>query len=250
VVVDYSVILPAFNEEAYLEHTLAALRQAMDTISLNGEVIVTDNNSTDTTAEIAAASGAKVVFEPVNQISRARNTGARQAAGRYLIFVDADTTVDSTLLQAALDNLESGSCCGGGANVDMEGPISRGAQAVVKFWNLLSRTFRLAAGCFVYCRRDDFEVCGGFSEQVYAGEEVWLSMALKRIGRKSNRKFIILREPKAVTSGRKLHWFNTTQHLVLFTILAFFPYLLRYKRVAWYWYRRPEDNNRSKNNLR
>jgi len=82
VVIDYSVIVPAFNEEAFLGHTLDALRQAMATVSLHGEVIVTDNNSTDTTAEIAAASGAKVVFEPVNQISRARNAGARQAAGR------------------------------------------------------------------------------------------------------------------------------------------------------------------------
>jgi len=248
VVIDYSVIVPAFNEEAFLGHTLDALRQAMATVSLHGEVIVTDNNSTDTTAEIAAASGAKVVFEPVNQISRARNAGARQAAGRYLVFVDADTAVAPELLQTALDNLESGSCCGGGANVDMDVPLSRGARLMVKYWNLISRTLRLAAGCFVYCRRDDFEASGGFSEKVYASEEIWLSMALKRIGRRSKRKFIIIRKPMAITSGRKLRWFNTSQHLVLLTILVFFPYLLRFKRVAWYWYRRPEttDNEETK----
>lgn len=241
--IDYSVIVPAYNEEAYLGHTLDALRQAMATIPLKGEVVVTDNNSTDATAEIAAASGAKVVFEPVNQISRARNAGARQAVGRYLVFIDADTAVTPALLQTALDNLESGSCCGGGAGVDMDGPISRGARSVVNFWNFVSRTFRLAAGCFVYCRRDDFEACGGFSEKVYAGEEVWLSAALKRLGRKTKRKFIIIRQPMAITSGRKLRWFNTMQHLLLLIILGFFPYLLRFKRVAWYWYRRPETTD-------
>ena len=41
------------------------------------EVVVCDNNSTDRTAEIARAAGARVVFEPFNQIARARNTGAR-----------------------------------------------------------------------------------------------------------------------------------------------------------------------------
>jgi len=246
VAIDYSVIIPAFNEEAYLGHTLDALKQAMATVSLHGEVIVTDNNSTDTTAEIAAASGARVVFEPVNQISRARNAGARQAAGRYLVFVDADTTVAPELLQAALDNLESGACCGGGTNVDMDGPVSRGTRLVVNFWNFISRTLRLAAGCFVYCRRDDFEASGGFSEKVYASEEIWLSAALKRIGRRSKRKFIIIRRPKAITSGRKLRWFSTTQHVVLLIILAFFPYLLRFKRVAWYWYRRPETTDKEK----
>ena len=244
---DYSVIIPAYNEEAYLGHTLDALRQAMATVSLNGEIIVTDNNSTDATADIAKAGGARVVFEAVNQISRARNAGARQAAGRYLVFVDADTAVAPALLQAALDNLESGTCCGGGANVDMDVAVRRGARLTVNFWNWISRTFRLAAGCFVYCTREDFEAVGGFSEKVYASEEIWLSAALKRIGRKSKRKFIIIRKPMAITSGRKLVWFNTTQHLALLIILAFFPYLLRFKRVAWYWYRRPETNDDGEN---
>jgi len=243
VAIDYSVIIPAYNEEAYLGHTLDALSKAMAKISLKGEVIVTDNNSTDATARIATASGAKVVFEPVNHISRARNAGARQATGRYLVFIDADTAVAPALLQTALDNLESGSCCGGGANADMDIPLSFGARLMVNFWNLISRTLRLAAGCFVYCRRDDFEASGGFSEKVYASEEIWLSMALKRLGRKTKRKFIIIRKPMAITSGRKLRWFSTTQHLVLLTILVFFPYLLRFKRVAWYWYRRPETTN-------
>jgi len=243
---DYSVIIPAYNEEAFLGHTLDALGQAMATVSLNGEIIVTDNNSTDATAEIAKAAGARVVFEPVNQISRARNAGARQAAGRYLVFVDADTAVAPELLQTALANLESGTCCGGGASVDMDDAVNRGARLIVNFWNWISRTFRLAAGCFVYCRRDDFEAVGGFSEKVYASEEVWLSAALKRLGRRSKRKFIIIREPMAITSGRKLRWFNTMQHLVLLIILAFFPYLLRFKRVAWYWYRRPETTDERK----
>jgi glycosyltransferase involved in cell wall biosynthesis len=46
---------------------------------LAGEIVVCDNNSTDATAEQARAAGARVVFEPVNQISRSRHRGAAQA---------------------------------------------------------------------------------------------------------------------------------------------------------------------------
>lgn len=90
-VIDYSIIIPAYNEEALLANTLEVLHKTMAEIPLSGEIIVTDNNSTDRTPEIAKAVGAKVVFEPINQISRARNTGAKHAEGRYLVFIDADT---------------------------------------------------------------------------------------------------------------------------------------------------------------
>lgn len=115
--IDYSIIIPAFNEEEMLESTINHLKKAMTAGSLNGEIIVTDNNSTDNTAEIAKNAGATVVFEAINQISRARNAGTKQAKGRYFIFVDADTIVPPALLQNALSNLESGQCCGGGATV-------------------------------------------------------------------------------------------------------------------------------------
>ncbi len=172
-VIDYSVIIPAFNEEALLANTLEVLQKTMAEIPLNGEIIVTDNNSTDRTPEIAKAAGAKVVFEPVNQISRARNTGAKHAVGHYLIFIDADTLAPPGLLQTALSNLESGKCCGGGANVCLDTHVGLPARIVLAYWNTVSRVLHLAAGCFVYCLREDFEACGGFSEKHYASEEIW-----------------------------------------------------------------------------
>src|SRR5438876_11028275 len=70
------------------------MRSAMEAFAERGwpaELIVCDNNSDDRTAQIARAAGARVVFEPVNQIARARNTGAAHAAGEWLIFIDADS---------------------------------------------------------------------------------------------------------------------------------------------------------------
>ncbi|MEN8140844.1 MAG: glycosyltransferase [Thermodesulfobacteriota bacterium] len=239
--IDYSIIVPAYNEEAMLATTLAQLRKAMATVPLTGEIIVTDNNSTDSTAEIARDGGATVVFEPLNQISRARNSGAKKARGRYLIFVDADTTVPPALLQRALSNLESGQCSGGGANIRPEAEIPLLARGVVAYWNFLSRTVGLAAGCFVYARHDDFVACGGFSEKVYATEEIWFSIALKRLARKHRRQFRIITKPQVITSGRKLVWYSYSYQSILLLIVFLLPFLTRFKWLCAYWYKRPKQ---------
>ena len=242
-VIDYSIIIPTYNEEALLANTLEVLHKAMAEIPLSGEISVTDNNSTDRTPEIAKAAGAKVVFEPINQISRARNTGAKHAEGRYLIFIDADTLAPPSLLQIALNNLQSGKCCGGGANICLDKPLDLHVRAVLACWNTISRVFRLAAGSFVYCLRDDFEACGGFSEKHYAAEEIWFSIALKRLGKKSNRKFCIISKPEVITSSRKLFWFSHIQQLALLICLPLFPFMMRYKWMCRYWYKRPGEKS-------
>src|ERR1035441_10072378 len=85
-----SIIVPAFNEERLLGESLAQIKSAAHAFAQHGwdfELIVCDNNSTDRTAEIARAAGATVVFEPVNQIARARNSGAAAATGDWLVFL-------------------------------------------------------------------------------------------------------------------------------------------------------------------
>src|SRR5947209_17655051 len=88
-----SVVVPAFNEERLLPGALSSIRAAMEGFARLGwesELTVCGNNSTDRTAEIARGAGAQVVFEPVNQIGRARNTGDAHASRDRLYFVDAD----------------------------------------------------------------------------------------------------------------------------------------------------------------
>ena len=238
---DYSIVVPAFNEEALLPATLDRLNRAMAVTSLAGEIVVCDNNSTDATATVARDHGATVVFEPVNQISRARNAGARAARGRFLLFVDADTEIPTALLQAALERLSSGQVSGGGATVAMEG-IGRGLPSyLVSLWNALSRARHLAAGSFVFVLREAFDAVGGFSEKVYASEEIWLSRAVRRWGRPRGLRFEIIASPPVVTSGRKTEWYPTPVLLPVALLIMLMPFLLRSRRFCWLWYRRPAD---------
>jgi glycosyltransferase involved in cell wall biosynthesis len=237
---DYSIVVPAYNEERFLGATLAGLKAAMAAAPARGEIVVCDNNSTDGTAALAEAEGARVVFEAVNQISRARNAGARAARGRLLVFVDADTHLPPALLGAALAALRSGTVCGGGAAVRFEGASTDSVlAAAVRFWNRLSRRHRLAAGSFVFVTREAFDAVGGFSEQVYASEEIWLSRALARWGRDRQLDFVILQEPPVVTSNRKVEWFSASAVLGSILLLLVFPLAVRSRRLCWLWYRRP-----------
>ncbi|MGK0177002.1 MAG: glycosyltransferase involved in cell wall biosynthesis [Lentimonas sp.] len=239
--VDYSIIIPAYNEEVELPATLAALRSATATQTLKGECIVVDNNSTDRTAEIAEKAGAdKIVFEPINQISRARNAGAKVSQGRYLIFVDADTRIDSTLLNEALTLLESGNCVGGGAIVALEDPTGIIGCIGVTLWKYISIWTRTAAGSFLFCRRDAFEEIDGFDLKLYASEEVRLSHQLRKWGKLRGLSFEIIRTA-ARTSARKLKWYSSAIILGWIFLIPFIPIIVRFRFLCGFWYKRPDS---------
>ena len=202
-----SLIVPAFNEEKLLGTTLACIREA--TKGMEVELIVCDNNSTDRTAEIATQAGARVVFEPVNQISRARNTGAAAASGDWLVFVDADSFPDRALFAELAEAIAGGRCIGGGATVRFD-DADRAAQGAVAIWNAISRGMRWAAGSFVFCEAGAFRALGGFSTELYASEEIDFSRRLKRRGRMT----ILHRHPLR-TSGRKVRLYSKAEYLKL-----------------------------------
>jgi glycosyltransferase involved in cell wall biosynthesis len=237
--IDYSIVIPAYNEEAYLPRTLAAIKRAMAKTDQRGELIVVDNNSGDRTADIARNHGARVVHERINQISKARNAGAAAAEGRHLIFVDADTLISARLLQAALGHLASNAVCGGGSTIAPDKPLKPMLRHGLRLWNRLSVMFNVAAGSFIYCRRDGFRAVGGFSETVFVGEELWFSLAYQKWGRRRGQSFRILSHAPVVTSTRKLEWFTPYQTLLMLISMVFFPLISRNRNLCRYWYVRP-----------
>ena len=205
-----SFIVPAFNEEKLIAECVAALRAACAAHGRQGlqsEIIVVDNNSTDRTSERAETAGARVVFEPVNQIARARNRGARDASGDWFIFVDADSLVSAELISDVLARAGAGDHAGGGATVVMTG-APRWLRFWVGVWNLVSRAFGWAAGAFIWCRADAFREIGGFNEELYASEEIDFSMRLRRWARARRLRFTILARHPLRTSGRKAELYS------------------------------------------
>jgi glycosyltransferase involved in cell wall biosynthesis len=209
-----SVVLPAFNEEKLLPAALTAVREAAAAFTARGwewECVVCDNNSTDGTAAVARAGGATVVFEPVNQIGRARDAGARVATGEWLVFIDADSTPSAGLFAAIAERVASGRALGGGSTVALEPGTPRYARFVCGLWNLWSRLAGWAAGSCVWVEAAAFRAAGGFGTEYYAGEEVFLSRRLKTLARRSGRRFVILADHPLRTSSRKLKLYTLTE---------------------------------------
>lgn len=176
------------------------------------ELIVCDNNSTDRTAELAREAGAMVVFEPVNQIARARNKGAGAATGDWLVFVDADSRPSAELFADVAAAIESGKYVYGGATVTFDGhyPV---ASLVTGLWNSVSRLKKWAAGSFIFCETAVFREIGGFDENLFVTEELDLSKRLWRAARAKGKRAVILRNHPLVTSARKMHLYTRREHL-------------------------------------
>jgi glycosyltransferase involved in cell wall biosynthesis len=231
--IEYSIIIPAFNEEALLGSTLTSVKNAQSHFPDRiGEIIVVDNNSTDQTSQIAKSFGVIVIFEPVNQISKARNRGAKSAKGKYLIFLDADTLMSQELLGKTLEILDSGKFAGGGTVLDDSVAKLQREKFLIRLWNFISSFRNLAAGLYLFCLKQAWLDCGGFDETVYIAEELILSKHLKKWAKKHNMKFCILDIP-IQTSWRKYQWFSY-RTIVYSLVLGWFFKKNKAKCRLWY----------------
>ncbi len=192
-----SIIVPAFNEEQFLGKTLAQIKAAASALANTGwgtELIVCDNNSTDRTAEIARSAGANVVFEPVNQISRARNSGAAAATGDWLVFVDADSYPSAGVFADMAKEIQSGNCIAGGATIRWDQKLFI-MELLTPLVNLGFRWRRMLSGALIQQRSVWRGRCG-------------IGPAIETSG-KNNQKTICHPAP---ASGRNLRAKNAALH--------------------------------------
>jgi glycosyltransferase involved in cell wall biosynthesis len=164
-----SVVIPTKNEAAWLDRALSRLKP------LDAEIIVADNESTDSTREIALASGCIVVDG--GRPGAARNAGAAVARGELLMFLDADA-LPSTRALEIITNI---------ASTPAEAPLVhfkvtpmtssvpvRLCFAVMDLWFVLLDRSGLKHG-LVNCMalpRTAFMAAGGFDEDLEPGEDV------------------------------------------------------------------------------
>jgi glycosyltransferase involved in cell wall biosynthesis len=240
-----SVLIPAFNEERLLPRTLASVHQSFAAVGdPSYEIVVCDNNSTDRTAAVAHENGARVVFEPHNQIARARNAAIGHARGQWFIFLDGDTELNAPLLAATLRALESGHYCGGGSLIRFgENQTNLVGRTLTGLWNRISRTFQWAAGSYIFCLRPACEAIGGFDETLYASEELTFSRALKKWGRQRRLRFRILTDSPILPSARKMEWYGDRELLLHILRLMLNPWSIKSQKSCHLWYNRPPEKS-------
>lgn len=105
---EVSVVLPCLNEADTLESCLRKARQALESYSLQGEIIVADNGSTDASPMIARAMGAIVVQIRERGYGSALKAGIAAARGTYVIMADADDSYDLLEIPRFVEKLRAG----------------------------------------------------------------------------------------------------------------------------------------------
>jgi glycosyltransferase involved in cell wall biosynthesis len=103
-----SVVMPCLNEEETIGECVRKALIGIERTGLPGEVVVSDNGSTDRSIEIATELGARVVHAPERGYGNAYLSGFAAARGKYLVMGDSDDTYDFSEIKQLIDKLREG----------------------------------------------------------------------------------------------------------------------------------------------
>ena len=198
-----SFVVPALNEEGHLPDLLASASLAAENFkqgSESVEIVVADNESSDSTALIAREYGCVVATIRASSIAAVRNAGAAVASGEILAFVDADSRVHPQVLNAIHRTL-SPRVIVGATGITMS-RSSAGIALTMLVVGVTAHLLRVGPGV-VFCRRKDWAEIGGFDESRLYAEDVKFQSDLKRLGRQRGQKFAWAKNVRTVSSARK-----------------------------------------------
>ena len=180
-----SVVIAAYNAAETLGEQLDAVTAQAWTGTW--EIVVVDNASTDSTPQLVAAAAARcprlrlVTADTGRGPAYARNTGAREARGRSLVFCDADDVVAPGWLAAMGDALATNEFVCGPVELTRLNPAwlsasrgTTGTQTVTRF----DDRFPFASSCNLGVNRAVFLEHAGFDESLHIGEDIEFSMRL------------------------------------------------------------------------
>ncbi|MGC9310156.1 MAG: glycosyltransferase [Candidatus Aenigmatarchaeota archaeon] len=196
---EISVIVPALNEEKYIEDCLKSiLNQTFP--RKRYEIIVSDGASTDNTGKIAKRYADRVVVSKKRGIWWGRNYGAKFAKGKYLVFIDADTVLDKDYLETVYPYLEKGYVgVSTGFRLSGKGLKLRAYENVGGWWWWIASKINWIStiGFNVCIPKTIFNEIGGFKN--VPAEDVIMDMELKKIGKNH-----FVKKRKVCVSSRRL----------------------------------------------
>lgn len=105
---EFTFILPCLNEEKTLSFCINEIKDAIKKYHLHAEILVSDNNSTDNSKQIATELGARVVIAEERGYGSALINGTKHAYGKYCIMGDSDGSYDFSNLYDFIEGVRNG----------------------------------------------------------------------------------------------------------------------------------------------
>jgi glycosyltransferase involved in cell wall biosynthesis len=166
--VEVSIVMPCLNEADTLAVCIAKARRALTENQISGEIVVADNGSTDGSAEIARALGARVVPVAARGYGSALMGGIAASRGEYIIMGDADDSYDFLELPRFVHKLREGHEFVQGCRLPSGGgTVKPGAMPLLHRWvgnPLFSMMVRWMFGAGIH---DVYCGLRGFTRQLY-----------------------------------------------------------------------------------
>ena len=207
-------MIPAYNEEKLLPRLLDTVDEARRCYPEGTEeieVVVSNNGSTDRTAEVASARGCRIAEVEKRIIGAVRNGGARIARGKVLSFVDADARLHPETFLEIDEVLSDPRILAGTSGVRLE-RWSLGIAATFAFMYPVVLFTQIDTGV-LFCYAEDFDEVGGFDERRQFGEDMAFMWALKHLGRQRGQALRRLRRAKSIFSLRKFDEFGDWHYI-------------------------------------
>lgn len=184
----FSIIVPCHNEELFVPTLIQSLEK-QTRADLIEEVIIVDNASRDKTKSVtltlASQGPLQIQYVPEAQlgVSRARNTGARQATADYFIFLDADNLVSPLMIENMANMIDKGVKACTIRNLSQTPLWTAGGVAFLSLEAIKSFFYKPFGKSMVH--RDLYSAAKGFNENISLGENVEFLLKVKSHCRKS-----------------------------------------------------------------
>jgi glycosyltransferase involved in cell wall biosynthesis len=123
---EVTVVMPCLDEEKTLGECIDIAKATMEKNNIHGEVLVSDNGSTDQSIQIATEHGARVVHAPKRGYGNALMFGMRAAKGKFLVMADPDCSYDFTDIPKFIEPLRNGADFAMGSR--LKGKVHPGAM--------------------------------------------------------------------------------------------------------------------------
>jgi|GEM_PF-326724 len=173
-----SVVVPTYNSSKFLERCLESVKNQS---YQNIELIVVDNNSTDSTKEIARKYTEKV-FNKGPERSAQVNFGVEQASGEFVYKVDSDFVLDKDVVLQCVEKASEG----------FEAVVVHNSPDTSVSWIAKIRKFEvdmykydITHSSARFVRKEVYKKIGGFNEEITAGEDYDFQNKLNREGYKT-----------------------------------------------------------------
>ena len=219
-----SVIIPTLNEQETLP---TVLKQLLEVLAENDEVIIVDGGSTDDTTTIIKSFG----FEFLESIKKGRaaqmDYGARLAKGEYLCFLHADTLPPVQLKEIIKTTLRDEKVVLAGFTSIMKGETTRWFMSTLNYsktymlplfyrpYAFIFKGLRLIFGDqLMFCRRSDYLKIGGFDPNCLIMEEAELCLKINKLGSIKQIK------DRVYSSDRRVQKLGNTRALYIYVTTA------------------------------